>query len=35
MTRVELADIKVGSFELRMTKLKNQSVNEPPGRIND
>lgn len=35
MTRVELAEVKVGSLELRVARLESQSVNELPGEIND
>lgn len=35
MTRVELTEVKVGSLELRVVRLENQSVNELPGEIND
>lgn len=35
MTSVELAEIEVGSLELRIARLESQSVNELPGEIND
>lgn len=35
MTRVEVAEVKVGFLELRIARLESQSVNELPGEIND
>lgn len=35
MTSVELAEVEVGSLELRIARLESQSVNELPGEIND
>lgn len=31
MTRVQLAEVKVGSLELRIARLESQSVNELSG----
>lgn len=35
MTRVELAEVKVGPLELGVARLESPSVNELPGEIND
>lgn len=35
MTTAELAEVKVGSLELRIARLESQSVNEFSGEIND